>query len=57
MKIGVVSKSTTVNRFVLLILQRNITRYFERGETGGDAYQNFLWKTSRVLSGSKIVDK
>ena len=40
MKVGVVSKSTTVNRFVLLILQRNITRYFERG--GGEAYQNFI---------------
>ena len=44
MKLSVVNKSTTVNRFVLHTLQRkithlavikrktNITRYFERGE-------------------------
>ena len=41
MKVRVVSKSTTVNRFVLLILQRNITRYFERG--GGGEHIRILY--------------
>ena len=54
MKFGVVNKSTTVNRFVLHTLQRNIThlavitrenknktRYFEKG--GGNWKRALVW--------------